>query len=104
MLRTLSMSPCKRGRRQPVRAKAAGEPAACRHRRKQELPRSFLQNSLFQLLLALDAMPGPGNRLQAFGVDFLAAGDALSELAFAQSLQCAIHHLQQLAVIVALMK
>ena len=64
----------------------------------------MLQNSLLQLLLALDAMPRPGHGLQPLGVDLVATGDALAEVTLPDSVQGAIHHLQKLAIIVALMK
>jgi len=68
------------------------------------LSAAVLQQSLFQLLLAFDAMPRPGHRLQALGVDLLSAGDTLPEAAFANAAQSAVHHLQELAVVIALRK
>jgi len=68
------------------------------------LARGLFQNSLFQLLLAFDAVPGPRHGFQPLGIDFFAAGDALPKTALAEPLQCSLHHLQQLPVIVALMK
>src|SRR5271165_3956775 len=44
---------------------------------KAVLPRSFLEQSLLQLFLALDAMPRPRNCLQALGIDLFAAVNAL---------------------------
>src|SRR5712692_3706734 len=81
------------------RAGGLGEKAEC-----YNLPRSLFQDSLFQLLLAFDAMPRPGHRFQTFGIDLLAAGNALSKLALAEPHQRALHHLQQLAVVIALME
>src|SRR5208282_230862 len=43
------------------------------------LPRSFLQQSLLEFLLALDAVARPRHSLQALGINFLAAMDALAE-------------------------
>lgn len=65
---------------------------------------AVLQDSLFQLFLALNAMAGPGYGLQALGIDLGAAGYALTEAALTDTLQRAIHHLQQLAIVVALME
>ena len=64
----------------------------------------LFQHSLFQLFLALDAVPRPRNSLQPLGIDLLAARDAFPEAALPHPLQRALHHLQQLAVVVALMK
>src|SRR6202050_4610496 len=66
------------------------------------LPRSFLQQSLLDLLLALDAVPRPGHSLEALGIDFLAAMDALAEAAFANPRQRPLHHLQQCPLVIAL--
>src|SRR5271166_2103858 len=62
------------------------------------------QQSLLQLLLALDAMPRPGYGFQPLGVDLLSTGDALTEGPFANTVERAVHHLQELALIVALGK
>ena len=59
-----------------------------------QLDSGVLQQSLFQLLLALNAVPRPRNRFQAFGIDLLAAGDALSKRSFANAAEGAFHHLQ----------
>lgn len=66
------------------------------------LPRSLLQQSLFQLFLALDAVARPWHRFQALGVDLLTAVDTFAETAFADARQRLLHHLQQLALVVAL--
>jgi hypothetical protein len=47
-------------------------------------------------------MAGPGHGFEALGVDLFAAGDAFSEVAFADASESAIDHIEQLAVIVAL--
>ena len=69
---------------------------------RRRLPRSFFQQSLFQLFLALDAMARPGHGIQAFGVDLLAAMNAFAETAFADANQGLVDHLQQMPFIVAL--
>src|SRR5262249_61501350 len=61
---------------------------------------SLFQHSLFQFLLALDAVASPRNSVQPFGVDFFAAGDALTEAALADALQRAFHHLQELPFVI----
>src|SRR5580698_9067018 len=66
------------------------------------LPRSFLQQTLFEFFLALDAVARPRHGLQPLGVDFLAAVDALAEAAFANAHQRLLHHLQKLPLVVAL--
>ena len=67
-----------------------------------ELPWSFFQQSLLEFLLTFDAMPGPGHSFEALGVDFFPAVDALAKTAFANARQSLLHHLEQLALIVAL--
>ena len=52
----------------------------------------LFQHTLFQLLLALDAVPRPGHSFQALGVDFFTAGNAFPEAAFADAIQRAFHH------------
>jgi len=64
----------------------------------------FFQDSLLELFLTLDAMARPGNGLKTLGIDVLAAGDALAERTFADPSQCALDHLQQLAVGIALVE
>src|SRR5947208_8957114 len=66
------------------------------------LPRSFLQQSLLELLLTLDAVARPGHGLQTLGVDLSAAMDALAEASFANAGQRTLHHLQKLPFVVAL--
>jgi hypothetical protein len=60
---------------------------------QSDLPRSFLQHSLLQFFLTLDAVACPGDGFQALGVDFLAAVDAFAEAAFADARESLIHHL-----------
>ena len=62
----------------------------------------LFQQSLLQLLLALDAVPRPGHGLQSLGVDLLAAVNTFPEAAFADAHQRLIHHLQKLPLVVAL--
>lgn len=71
---------------------------------KLRLSAAVLEQSLFQLLLAFDAVARPGNCFQALGVDLLATGDALTKVSFANTVKRTIDHLQQLPVIVALME
>jgi hypothetical protein len=59
---------------------------------------------LFELFLTLDTVPRPGHGFQPLGVYLPATGDAFSKLARAHSRQCAFDHLEQLPVVVALMK
>src|SRR5450432_3030758 len=66
------------------------------------LLRSFFQQSLLQFFLALDAMPRPGDGIQPLGIDVSAAMNALAKIALAQPHQRLIHHLQQLALVIAL--
>src|SRR5690349_23704292 len=49
-------------------------------------------------------MPRPGHRLQALGVYFLAAGDALPKVTLANAIMRPLDHLQELTVIVALVE
>jgi len=60
------------------------------------------EQALLSLFLALDAVASPRHGFEALGVDLLAAGDAFSEAAFADAGESAIHHIEQLAVVVAL--
>lgn len=62
----------------------------------------FFQQSLFFLFLALNTVASPGDSLQALGVDLIAATNALTKCTFTDPLQCGLHHVQQLPVIVAL--
>jgi len=64
----------------------------------------MLQQALLQLLLARDTVTRPRHRFQAFGIDLRAAGDALSEAAFANAVERGIHHLQELTLGIALVK
>src|ERR1700722_1069334 len=68
------------------------------------LPLSLFQQALLCFLLALDTVACPRHRFQALGVDLLAARDALSKTALANTRQRALDHLQQLPVIIALVK
>src|SRR4030095_14762992 len=67
------------------------------------LPRT-LQLPTFQLFLAVDAMARPRHSLKPFGIDVFATRNALSKVTLANPRQCSLHHLQQLAFVVALMK
>jgi hypothetical protein len=49
-------------------------------------------------------MASPGHGFEPFGVDLLTAGNALAKTAFPDARQSALDHLQQLAVVVALVK
>jgi hypothetical protein len=62
----------------------------------------FFELAFFELLLALDAMARPRHGLEALGVDFFAAGDALAKTALADAGQGIFDHLQKRAVVVAL--
>ena len=64
----------------------------------------LFEHSLLQFFLALDAVPSPGDRFQALGINLLATRDALAEGALPNSIQRAFHHLQGLALVVALVK
>src|SRR5580693_7287668 len=66
------------------------------------LPRSLLQQTLLQFLLAFDAVPRPWHRFQSLGVDLFPAVDALAKAAFANPRQRLLDHLQQLPLVVAL--
>jgi hypothetical protein len=63
-----------------------------------------LEHSLFELFLALDTVACPRHRIKPLGIDLFAAGDAFAETAFANAIQRAFHHRQQLAVVIALME
>ena len=65
---------------------------AAGHRDQRRLPKllqvlfgRFFQQSLLELLLALDAVARPGDRLQPLGVNLLAAVDTLAEAALANA-------------------
>src|SRR5262244_2156780 len=68
------------------------------------LSRSFFQQTLLQLLLALDTMPRPRHGFQTLRVDFLAAINALAKTTFANARQRLLYHLEQLPFVVALAK
>ena len=51
------------------------------------IARGLFQDALLEFFLALNAMAGPRNRFQAFGVDFFSAGDAFTERSFADPSQ-----------------
>jgi len=70
--------------------------------RAKEILLSSFQQALLGFFLALDAMASPGHCVKAFGVDLFAAGNALSEAAFADARESAIDHVEQLAVVIAL--
>jgi hypothetical protein len=65
------------------------------------LLRGFEQ-ALLGFFLALDAMARPRYGFETLGVDFLAAGDAFSKAAFANASESSIHHVEQLAIVIAL--
>ena len=64
----------------------------------------FFQLALFQFLLALNAVAGPGHGFQPLGIDLIAAVHAFAKFAFADTLQGSLNHAQELAIIVALSK
>ncbi len=64
----------------------------------------LLELTALELLLAIDAVPGPRDRFKPLGIDFVATRDALAERAFADARQSALDHLKQLAFVVALME
>ena len=59
----------------------AADPSAAFLCTNPSLPRSLLQHPVLQLLLAFDAVTRPRHSLQPFGIDLLAAVDALPEAA-----------------------
>ena len=63
---------------------------------------SGFEQALLGFFLALDAVASPRNGFEALRVDFFSAGDAFAEAAFAEARESAIHHLEQLAVVIAL--
>ena len=63
-----------------------------------------LEQPFFSLFLALYAVARPGHGFETLGVDLFPAGDAFSEAAFANAGERSIHHVEQLAVVVALAK
>src|SRR5579871_256797 len=69
-----------------------------------ELRAAVLEDALFQLLLAGDAVAGPGHGVQTLGIDLVAARDALAKVPLANAVKGAVDHLQQLAVGVALVE
>src|SRR6266849_8136399 len=86
----------------PQAETAARSPAALKKKANPALPRSFFQQALLKLLLAFDAVEGPRHRFQALGIDLPAAGYALPEVSLAYAHQGTVHHLQELAFVVAL--
>src|SRR5262249_1504787 len=70
----------------------------------QTLGIRLFQHPFLQLLLATDAVPGPGHGFEAFCIDVISATDALTENTFPDARQRVFHHLQQLAFVVALME
>ena len=58
--------------------------------------------ALLHLFLTLDAVAGPGNSFETFGVDFVAAIDAFPKAALADAGQSHFDHTKKLPVIVAL--
>ena len=61
----------------------------------------FFQLTLLLLLLACDAITRPRHCFQALGVDLISAIHAFAKGAFADSVQCSLHHIEKLALIVA---
>jgi hypothetical protein len=47
-------------------------------------------------------MPGPRHGFEPLGIDLFATGNTLSETAFSNASERAIHHVQELTVVVAL--
>src|SRR5437763_1204739 len=64
----------------------------------------LLQLAFFHFFLAFDAVARPRDRVEALGVDLRPAGNALAEDAFAQAAERALHHLEELAVVVGLVE
>src|ERR1035441_842999 len=60
------------------------------------------QQAFFGLFLTFDAMPGPRHSFEPLGIDLFATGNTLSETAFSNASERAIHHVQELPVVVAL--
>lgn len=71
---------------------------------KCALSRSFFQHPFFELFLAFDTVAGPGHGLEPLGIDLFAAGDTLAEATLTNAGERALDHLQELAVVVALVK
>ncbi len=69
--------------------------AASLNSNKVFLPRSFFQQSLLQLFLALDAVARPGHSFETLGINFFAAVDAFAEAAFADADEGLVDHLQE---------
>jgi hypothetical protein len=70
----------------------------------ENLLAGILQLSTLQFLLAGDAEARPRDSFETFGVDFFAAGDALSEGTNADAVERTLHHGQKLPLIIALME
>src|SRR5271155_5991014 len=81
-------------RRGPIIKRTPGEKSSCTS--ALQLPGSFFEQPLLELLLALNAMPRPGHSLKTLGIDFLATVDALAKAAFPNPRERSLHHLQQL--------
>ena len=60
--------------------------------------------SPLHLFLALNAEARPGHGFEALGINLFAAGNALPEVAFANAAQRAFNHLEQLAIVIALVE
>src|ERR1700758_3177600 len=67
--------------------------AGCRHRRPSNLRARgrYLQNSLFLLFLASNAVARPGHRFETLLLQFLMARGALAELFVLDALECIFH-------------
>jgi hypothetical protein len=68
------------------------------------LSAGFFQQALFQLLLAGDAIARPRNSLKPLGIDVITAIDAFSKNSLANASKRYLNHLQQLPLVVALVK
>src|SRR5256885_6894585 len=76
--------------------------SSLRSYRSPDLHSALFHCPLFHAFLAGDAVTRPRHSLQAFGVDFIPAGDTFPEVALTDALQSPIDHVQELPVIVAL--
>src|SRR5215469_2756664 len=75
----------------------------CRDALQRLCSRGF-QQTLFQLLLARDAVARPRHSLESLGVDLFPARDALAECTFANPVQGTVDHCQNLTLAAALAK
>src|SRR6266404_6760414 len=63
-----------------------------------------LENPLFLLLLAFNTMASPGDRVKAFGLDFLLAGDTEAIGRSLDSFERLVYQVEDSPIVVALMK